>query len=132
LRFSRCVSCTASLSVDYINGDQQSLRANIFAAVNEFPDGPQKQRYLDAAVKVRLPYWDWAKAPSPGQYIMPASVVRSAVDLIGPRGKMTVENPLLQYRFVNGSGPPGGKEFPLPTNVSSAWSTHCFPHTLTR
>jgi tyrosinase len=97
---------------------QQSLRANVFAAVNEFPDGAQKQRYLDAAVKVRLPYWDWAKAPDPGLDIMPTSVVKPVVELIGPRGKITVENPLLQYRFMADSGPPGGKDFPLPKNVS--------------
>jgi tyrosinase len=92
----------------------------VLAAVNEFPEGPQKQRYLDAAVKVRLPYWDWAKAPGPGLYIMPNSVVKPTVDLVGPRGKMTIENPLLQYRFVGDTGPPGRQDFPLPKNVRSA------------
>jgi tyrosinase len=89
----------------------------VFAAINEFPTGPQKQQYLNAAVKLRLPYWDWAKVPGPGLDILPASVVKPTVDLIGPRGKMTVENPLLKYHFGSDIGPIGDYDFPLPENV---------------
>jgi tyrosinase len=95
----------------------------VLSIVNEFPNGPEKQRYQDAAVKLRLPYWDWAKAPDPGRDIMPLSMVKPTVDLIGPKGKLTVENPLLQYQFGANIGPEGGRDFPLPRTVCTPFQS---------
>jgi tyrosinase len=99
---------------------QQTLRSQVFKIVDEYPAGEQKERYKSAAQKLRLPYWDWAKAQPPGQDILPQSVVKPTVELAGPRGKETVENPLLRYTFGADLGPPGGEDYPLPNDVSGS------------
>ncbi|KAF2423095.1 Di-copper centre-containing protein [Tothia fuscella] len=97
---------------------EQNLRTKVSEIVNEFPPGKQKDRYVQAAQKLRLPYWDWAKAQPAGQNILPQSIVKSTVELHAPNGTITIENPLLRYQFGKDIGPPGGPDFPLPNDTT--------------
>jgi tyrosinase len=78
---------------------QQVLHSHIVAAVNEFPAGATRNRYAQAALSWRHPYWDWAAQPSDGQSVLPASISSPTVNVIMPNGSTTIANPLYAYRF---------------------------------
>ncbi|KAL2158078.1 hypothetical protein VTH06DRAFT_4888 [Thermothelomyces fergusii] len=64
-----------------------------------WPDG-ERQRYERAARRFRIPYWDWAASPPPGQSVLPESIGGSPfVDVNGPNGVQRIANPLFSYRF---------------------------------
>lgn len=74
-------------------------------AANEFPDGPLRQRYSQAAISFRIPYWDWAAVPSDGGPTMPDSVTSQSVNVTVPSGDnvttttIQIANPLYSYVF---------------------------------
>lgn len=78
---------------------QQVLYSHIVAAVNEFPAGAARNRYAQAALSWRHPYWDWAAQPSDGQSVLPTSMSSPTVNVIMPNGSTTIANPLYAYRF---------------------------------
>ncbi|KAK4170278.1 hypothetical protein QBC43DRAFT_348716 [Cladorrhinum sp. PSN259] len=60
----------------------------------------EKQSYLEAARRFRIPYWDWATAPASGGSVLPISVGGSPfVDVNGPNGVQRIANPLFRYTF---------------------------------
>ncbi|KAL2131576.1 hypothetical protein VTI74DRAFT_4873 [Chaetomium olivicolor] len=60
----------------------------------------ERQRYLDAARRFRIPYWDWAATPPSGQSVFPDSIGgNSFVDVNGPNGFQRIANPLYSYSF---------------------------------
>ena len=78
---------------------QQILYSHIVAVVNEFPSGPTRTRYAQAAMSWRHPYWDWAAEPSDGKSVLPTSMTSQTVTVMMPNGTSTIENPLYAYRF---------------------------------
>ncbi|KAG9248530.1 hypothetical protein BJ878DRAFT_476387 [Calycina marina] len=65
-----------------------------------YPEGPARQKYTAAALKFRIPYWDWAAAPPQGQSVLPYSVGGSATVVVdGPNGRQLIGNPLFSYAF---------------------------------
>lgn len=78
---------------------QQVLYSHIVAAVNEFPAGATRNRYAQAALSWRHPYWDWAAQPADGKSVMPSSMTSPTVSVIMPNGTTTIPNPLYAYRF---------------------------------
>jgi tyrosinase len=80
---------------------EQTLHWHIVQVVNEFPSGAQRQRYAQAALKWRWPYWDWAAEPPAGQGVYPASVQMPTVTVTAPNGTQRIPNPLYSYQFHN-------------------------------
>ncbi|KAF2762779.1 Di-copper centre-containing protein [Pseudovirgaria hyperparasitica] len=87
-----------------------SLRAREIAA--EFPAGAKRDRYVQEAAKLRLPYWDWGLESS-NHDVLPDVMTDATASVTFPNGTTTdIPNPLLRYSF-----------HPLPPNVfSSPWS----------
>ena len=78
---------------------EQTLYQHIIDAVNDFPAGAQRQRYAQAALSWRFPYWDWAAAPPDGDSTFPESVQSPTVRVRMPNGTTEIPNPLYSYRF---------------------------------
>ncbi|KAH7627267.1 hypothetical protein B0T09DRAFT_180188 [Sordaria sp. MPI-SDFR-AT-0083] len=65
-----------------------------------WPEGEPRKRYQAAALRFRIPYWDWASSPPSGQSVLPLSVGGSPyVDANGPSGVQRIANPLFSYSF---------------------------------
>lgn len=65
-----------------------------------FWSGKERQRYEAAARRFRIPYWDWAASPPPGESVLPSSIGGSPfVDIRGPNGLQRIANPLFSYTF---------------------------------
>ncbi|KAK1776843.1 tyrosinase [Copromyces sp. CBS 386.78] len=65
-----------------------------------WPEGEPRKRYQAAALRFRIPYWDWASRPPSGQSVLPLSVGGSPyVDVNGPSGVQRIANPLFGYSF---------------------------------
>ncbi|KIW91999.1 uncharacterized protein Z519_06981 [Cladophialophora bantiana CBS 173.52] len=54
----------------------------------------QRDEYLNAALTLRVPYWDWAVYPA-----LPDVVAEPQISINTPNGPQTVENPLYAYFF---------------------------------
>jgi len=67
--------------------------------VNEFPAGPVRARYAQAALSWRHPYWDWAVAPPANESSFPASLTSPTVQVTMPNGTSTIANPLYAFAF---------------------------------
>jgi len=78
---------------------QQVLYNHIQAIASYYPAGEVRNRYVDAAVEFRMPYWDWALTPSSSQSVFPSSVQDPAAVVNGPAGPQTIANPLFSYGF---------------------------------
>lgn len=103
----------------------QSLLINMFDAVREFPVGPLRNRYANAAMNVRMCYYDWAVRPGPGRNSVPMSFTTRGISVVTPAGTRTIFNPLYSYRF-HPVGNLGGRQFSVwqetlryPTNADS-------------
>ncbi|KAK0632863.1 hypothetical protein B0T14DRAFT_560507 [Immersiella caudata] len=65
-----------------------------------WPEGEERDRYTAAALRFRIPYWDWAATPPSGQSVLPLSVGGSPwVEVNGPSGVQRISNPLFSYSF---------------------------------
>jgi tyrosinase len=80
------------------NLPQQILQANAIDVANEWPAGPDRDRYVAAAQNLRLPYLDWAKPPASGDTI-PTVLTANTTAVITPNGSQTIHNPLYSYQF---------------------------------
>lgn len=86
------------------NKSQQILWREAGDIARQFT-GAQRDRYVAAANRVRLPYWDWA---SPGsQSRIPPILKQSQITVVKPGvGSRTIHNPLYSYRFLRDPPPP--------------------------
>lgn len=81
--------------------------------IDTFPSG-QQQRWRNALVGLRIPYFDWAADPPAGQPNVPDSIRAPTVSVIKPSGSVTIPNPLYSYSWGNslpsemGWGPSNG------------------------
>jgi tyrosinase len=79
---------------------EQILHDRAVDVANEYPAGAARQRAMEVASKVRLPYWDWAINPPASEGIMPMSLRRPTASVTYPNGtKGEIANPLFQYNF---------------------------------
>ncbi|RKF78107.1 Tyrosinase [Golovinomyces cichoracearum] len=79
---------------------EQILYGTIQEIAQRYPAGVMRDRYSAAAVKFRIPYWDWAATRSAGEKILPDSIVQSSgINVNGPNGRQLIANPLYSYRF---------------------------------
>ncbi|KAF2466550.1 Di-copper centre-containing protein [Lindgomyces ingoldianus] len=69
-----------------------------------FPSGEQT-RWKNAASTLRMPYWDWAKAPPSGEMSTPTLMRDKTVTVTKPSGTVSIANPLYSYSW--GSSLPG-------------------------
>ena len=76
-----------------------------------YPPGEEQDRYVKAAKTARIPYYDFAIAPSDGQSAYPSSLQNQEVEVNTPGGVQTIANPLYSYRFH----PFDRNEIPLPS-----------------
>ncbi|KAG9029812.1 hypothetical protein FS837_003464 [Tulasnella sp. UAMH 9824] len=79
----------------YVATYEQTLQA-LAVQISDTYTTSDKAQWQDAAVNLRLPYWDWASNAVP-----PSQVISDAqVTITGPDGQQTsVDNPLLAYPF---------------------------------
>ncbi|KAJ4297234.1 hypothetical protein N0V88_004152 [Collariella sp. IMI 366227] len=78
---------------------EQTLQGLAVTIAGFWPE-KERQRYLDAARRFRIPYWDWAATPPAGQSAFPDSIGgNSFVDVNGPSGVQRIGNPLYSYSF---------------------------------
>lgn len=64
-----------------------------------FPNTTERQLYQQAASDFRLPYWDWAMGPPPGETHFPDVFWSPTIVQRGPNGIQTIRNPLYAYSF---------------------------------
>ncbi|KAG7292970.1 hypothetical protein NEMBOFW57_003015 [Staphylotrichum longicolle] len=90
---------------------EQVLHGLIETIASFWPEG-ERERYVAAARRFRLPYWDWAATPPAGESVLPRSIGGSPfIDINGPSGQQRIANPLFSYSFkpldstAFGSGP---------------------------
>ncbi|SZF02864.1 unnamed protein product [Blumeria hordei] len=79
---------------------EQSLYGIIKSIANAYPEGPNRDKYVNAASNFRIPYWDWATSQSIGDHTQPhdfGMIPNIKVD--GPAGIQMISNPLYSYKF---------------------------------
>jgi tyrosinase len=78
---------------------QQNLQKVAQSISSQFPTA-SRTRYQDAATKIRIPYWDWAKALPTDQPVVPTSMTNEKVSVTLPNGTaVLIDNPLYDYNF---------------------------------
>ncbi|KAI2468351.1 Di-copper centre-containing protein [Annulohypoxylon bovei var. microspora] len=73
---------------------QQILGSEIQRIAAQYTDRRNSSAYREAARAFRLPYWDWATDAQ-----LPPSCAARNVTVNGPRGSLTLRNPLYSYRW---------------------------------
>ncbi|KAK5746411.1 hypothetical protein LTR17_000791 [Elasticomyces elasticus] len=63
----------------------------------------QQAAMKGAASTMRWPYWDWAAHPAPGLPTFPNIVTQKTVSVKGPKGTVTINNPLFRHDFTDPS-----------------------------
>ncbi len=91
-------------SPDWLIRFQQVLWTHAQDIASKYPDD-QRDRYMDAALNLRHPYWDWALHSE-----LPDVVTQSRITVYTPTGKKEFDNPLYQYAFQSDAA---GNGFPL-------------------
>ncbi|KAK0670708.1 putative tyrosinase [Cercophora samala] len=78
----------------------EQVLTNVMRMIAEWWPDAEKQRYVAAVKRFRIPYWDWATYPPSGGSVLPMSVGGSPfVDVNGPNGVQRISNPLFSYTF---------------------------------
>jgi tyrosinase len=78
---------------------KQKLQSVAKAIANRFPTAT-RSRYQDAATRMRVPYWDWAKAVPNDQPVIPSALSNEKTRVIFPNGtSASIGNPLFDYDF---------------------------------
>ncbi|KAK4181554.1 hypothetical protein QBC36DRAFT_174782 [Triangularia setosa] len=78
----------------------EQVLSNLIQMIATWWPEDQRQSYVDAAKRFRIPYWDWATYPPSGGSVLPVSVGGSPyVDIDGPNGVQRISNPLFSYTF---------------------------------
>ena len=78
----------------YLGLFEQSLQANAIAVANQFT-GSDKARYVKAATSLRMPYWDWALAPAPGENPFPQMFTDATVVVNTPIGHCSISKTII-------------------------------------
>jgi tyrosinase len=92
---------------------QQLLWQHAQAIASTYPND-QRDQYVQAALTLRHPYWDWAVHPA-----LPDVVAQPQIEINTATGWQTIENPLYQYNFQTDAA---GSGFPLSHEVYSQWA----------
>jgi len=59
-----------------------------------------RAKYQEAATKLRIPFWDWAKAVPTNQPVVPTALSAEKVNINFPDGTSgQIDNPLYDYNF---------------------------------
>ncbi|PVI00309.1 Di-copper centre-containing protein [Periconia macrospinosa] len=90
---------------------EQKLQEVATKIADTFPTAT-RTKYQEAASKLRIPFWDWAKAIPTDQPILPNSISNETATVSFPNGTTaSIDNPLYEYRFhpldhsqINGTG----------------------------
>ncbi|OAG12345.1 Di-copper centre-containing protein [Paraphaeosphaeria sporulosa] len=78
---------------------EQNLQKVAQSIASRFPTA-SRTKYQDAATKIRIPYWDWAKALPTDQPVVPTSMTNEKVAVTFPNGTAAqIDNPLYDYNF---------------------------------
>lgn len=77
----------------YVALYEQALGSEIQRIASEY-DGGNASIYWNVAQTFRLPYWDWFANTT-----LPAACIPENVTVVGPRGIVTLHNPLYSYRW---------------------------------
>ncbi|KAK1989511.1 hypothetical protein LZ30DRAFT_788407 [Colletotrichum cereale] len=64
-----------------------------------FPDPKERVFYQAAADDFRIPYWDWATPPPPGETTYLPEFGEPGIQVYGPKGWQFIANPLHSYKF---------------------------------
>lgn len=79
---------------------EQILHDRAMEIAEEYPVGEGRNKALDIAARLRLPYWDWAANPTDSEGCMPTSIRRPTVSVTYPNGTQAeISNPLYRYDF---------------------------------
>ncbi|EXJ78291.1 hypothetical protein A1O3_09452 [Capronia epimyces CBS 606.96] len=81
----------------------------------------QRSEYQNAALSLRVPYWDWAINPA-----LPDVVTQTQLSINTPNGRATVDNPLYSYVFQSdaaGNGFPSSDPMANFAETVRWWST---------
>ncbi|KAJ0167064.1 Tyrosinase [Colletotrichum tanaceti] len=78
---------------------QQVLYRLVQLIASWFPDPTERSFYQDAAIDFRIPYWDWATPPPPGEMVYLSEFAEPGIQVYGPRGWQFIANPLHSYKF---------------------------------
>jgi tyrosinase len=80
---------------------EQILHERAVDVANEYPIGQARDRAMELAARVRLPYWDWAKAPpNTEEGVIPHSLREKCLEITFPNGTVAeMVNPLYKYDF---------------------------------
>ncbi|KAF2449222.1 Di-copper centre-containing protein [Karstenula rhodostoma CBS 690.94] len=77
----------------------QKLQKVAQSIASRFPTA-SRTKYQDAATKIRIPYWDCAKAFPTNQPVVPTSMTNEKVAITFPNGTAAqIDNPLYDYNF---------------------------------
>ncbi|KAL1586559.1 hypothetical protein WHR41_05229 [Cladosporium halotolerans] len=77
---------------------EQSLVNNAIIVAEQYT-GEDRDRYMQAAQNLRIPFWDWAALPAEGENPFPQMFTDESVFVNSPNGPMNISNPLLGYTF---------------------------------
>ncbi|KAJ4300750.1 hypothetical protein N0V90_002838 [Kalmusia sp. IMI 367209] len=82
----------------YLAVYEQAVYINAQEVVASFPRN-QQQRWRNALVGLRIPYYDWAAEPPRGEPAIPTSIRDQTVSVTKPNGRVTIRNPLYSYSW---------------------------------
>ncbi|KAL1581857.1 hypothetical protein WHR41_09494 [Cladosporium halotolerans] len=77
---------------------EQALLLNAMSVAKQFT-GDERGRYVRAAERLRLPFWDWAKLPLETADSFPRVFTDEEVLVSTPSGRANITNPLKSYVF---------------------------------
>jgi tyrosinase len=79
---------------------EQILHDRAVDIANEYPEGAPRDKALEIANRVRLPYWDWAVDPPNSEGNIPGCVRHPMATVTFPNGtNAQIANPLYRYDF---------------------------------
>lgn len=73
--------------------EQRIHGLQVQCSVSNYGSHRNTSTYRETALTFRLPYWDWVANPR-----LPLSCVRESTTIDGPRGTLTLHNPLYSYK----------------------------------
>nr|XP_036585377.1 tyrosinase precursor [Colletotrichum truncatum]KAF6795274.1 tyrosinase precursor [Colletotrichum truncatum] len=78
---------------------QQVIFRLIQMIASWFTDPIERAVYRAAATEFRIPYWDWAMTPPPGESTFMPEFEAPGIQVYGPNGWQFIANPLHSYKF---------------------------------
>ncbi|KAI1141556.1 Di-copper centre-containing protein [Hypoxylon sp. FL0543] len=110
----------------YVALYEQVLGSEVQRIAAEYGGYQNASAYREAGQVFRLPYWDWASNPK-----LPIPCTQENITVSGPRGPLTLRNPLYSYRWqtypLNQSQFPGYQNFSAETTRASDGKSNFSP-----